>query len=171
MCQRAKPRCDYKKQISIESLECLRNTYSIIFIRAHVHNSIKCSSLLGLLNFFSPQRPLREYFHFRLPHSRSILSNKCWVSHCIIITNKVLKYIDLFVNGSAASFKNELLYVLNYKLWINFLPFSFKLYLKFSVIYNCIGVVNKYIYFFLEQHLLLWSVIRTINNIYKILRF
>ena len=78
--------------------------------------TLNYSSLLAQLSFYSPQRSLPENFYFRLNLNRSDVSNNGCLSHCVLITNQVLKYLDLCMNVSAAPFKNELLYVLNYKL-------------------------------------------------------
>ena len=50
------------KLFGIDSPECRRKRYSIIFSRDLVHSYIKCSSLLGLLIYFSSQKPLRKNF-------------------------------------------------------------------------------------------------------------
>ena len=96
----------------MDTLECRRNMYSVVFVRDLIHNNVNCS-------FYSPQRSLRENFHFRLNLNRSNVSNNGCISRSILITNKVIKYIDVFVTSSG-SFKNELLYVLNYKLQFMF---------------------------------------------------
>ena len=63
-----------------DTLQFRRNMYSIVFIRDLIHNNLNCSSLLAQLSFYSPQRSLRENFHFRLHLNRSNVSNKNIIS-------------------------------------------------------------------------------------------
>ena len=84
------------KLFGMDTLEYRRNMYSVVFVRDLIHNNLNCSSTLAL-----------ENFHFRLNLNRSNVSNNGYLSRCVLITNKVFKYIDLFVDVSTASFKKE----------------------------------------------------------------
>ena len=63
------------KLFGLDTLECRRNMYSVVFVRDLIHNNIICSSLLAQFNFF------------RLKQNRSNVSNKGSLSGCVQITN------------------------------------------------------------------------------------
>ena len=95
------------------SLETRRKMFSVIFVRDLIHNNIKCSELLSLLNFYSPRRYLRENFHFVINFNRNNFNQIETLNHCCKLTNSILAFIDIFIQCSKHVFKNNLLMVLN----------------------------------------------------------
>ena len=53
------------KLFCVDTLECRRNMYSVVFVHDLIHNNLNCSSLLAQLSSYSQQHSLRENFHFR----------------------------------------------------------------------------------------------------------
>ena len=87
--------------------------FSVTFIRDIVQNRIICSELLGLLNFYFPQRKLREKFHFRIPTYKSNYAYINTIIRCMDITNKVINDVDIFANVSLFTFKYKLVIALD----------------------------------------------------------
>ena len=71
--------------------------FSVTFIEDIIQNRIICSELLGLLNFYFPQRKLREKFHFQIPTYKSNHAYINTIKRCMDITNKVINDVDIFI--------------------------------------------------------------------------
>ena len=82
----------------ISSLENRRKMFLTIFIRDLIHNNIQCPQMLDKICFYSPQRPLREKFHFvlKLCRSKFIQNENETMHNCCKITNAFVDNIDIF---------------------------------------------------------------------------
>ena len=99
----------------MSSLENRRKMFSIIFIRDLIHNNIQCPELLDKLCFYSPQRPLREKFHFVLKLCRSKFTQSETMHNCCKITNDFVDKIDIFETRERHIFKLSIVMILNQK--------------------------------------------------------
>ena len=88
------------------SLATRRKMFAVLFVRDLVHHHIRCSSLLSLLNFYAPLRPLRDRFHFTPVFYRSRYGEKETITNSMNIVNSIVDSIDIFFEQPRVRFKN-----------------------------------------------------------------